>query len=459
MRFTFVSVGLKMTQQARLKILEEAAWLSRQSFGVLSIVLAIVLTIVNMYGESTVQNDAIILVRPFESANGEQVESADVAGRPKLTDAVYGEESNSNFSWFRLNTSDCPNFAPQFWALHKKFGTVADGNLENLQSAEFFPEDDREEDNKFQIECTDYDKEEDGDYCKDETGVWRMMNRTPMRWTTEGMRKCLANKHIMLIGDSRTRFQYISLASALIYGVFPQLKEGRTDPKAQVLPWLLKVAPRRWPAYYAETNSFLHTNISHELCYCYRPGSVSQARENRFLRVQSEFGDIQITYLQTFVDKVYLGPTFPPFLENGNMSCLINACDPDAIAEDTGKSELRFHVAQLLASGMLDQFCPKITHLFASTGWKDADIGCNLTKFSERTGARTWNIRPPFTTLEKWTLPINANQSCNASILDRTMFTLKAPPRLYLGDSIHVGSSLNEEFNHMMLDEICPDMD
>ncbi|KAG5188844.1 hypothetical protein JKP88DRAFT_303552 [Tribonema minus] len=94
----------------------------------------------------------------------------------------------------------------------------------------------------------------------------------------------LAGKHLVLIGDSLTRYQYTSLVYFLENGHF------MSPPPDNA--W--KAEFESWNDYFRITNERLHGN---EVCDCYRPSEqIDGSYENRYY--YNPATDVRISYLQ-----------------------------------------------------------------------------------------------------------------------------------------------------------------
>jgi hypothetical protein len=284
---------------------------------------------------------------------------------------------------------------------------------------------------------------------------------TQYRRTHQGFLKCLANKNIVLIGDSRVRFQYMSLAAFLTHKEWPRCKEGKIIPKNKPSCYLIHSSDNLWTNFFSNSTQYLSQNGGNELCYCYRLGKHDPIRENRFFTLNTTWGLIQITYLQSFMDFIYFGKLFPPFIistDNITTSVKNERCTPGTCIP---KREITTTVENSFP--ILFQF--NLTHLFVNTGWIEKDIGCLLTEFEHKTGVlsyeishlswlgkRTGGIIPPFISGDY--IP----QSCQAKVFDRYTPTLYMRPEQYSHDRIHVLGSGNEELNHLLMNNLCGDI-
>lgn len=285
-------------------------------------------------------------------------------------------------------------------------------------------------------------------WCVEETAEkWRFVNRTYWRRTIKGISKCLANKHVVFIGDSRTRFQYLSLANAVARGVFPQCVEGLNKTMIDC-----EMAGRKmgnWNHFYQVTNTILNERKNEtELCYCYRGQGWDRVRENRNFVSPSNFGPIHITYLNSVINMISFDPWFPPFTNYSNNT---NHCLPGTCRDRP--NEVNLTAGQTLTE-ILPRFNPKVTHVFASGGWKTYDIGCDIVRVEKEYGIKAFFMSTPRNFKLPWNGSDAETQSCSPPIFDRTSMTIDPPPHLYR-DPIHPYASMNEEYNMFLLDAIC----
>jgi hypothetical protein len=284
-------------------------------------------------------------------------------------------------------------------------------------------------------------------------------NTNGKRRTYTGYLKCLANKHILLMGDSRVRSQYLALTSYIAHGKWPRCKEESKiggNSNNQSVDCFLVRDELPWTEFFNVTNIYLNQNPqAHESCYCYRIKLDGTIRENRFFTFNNPtFGEgpIQISYLQTFYGPYYFGLAFPPFNDPTIPKCKIGRCFHNKeITTPTLNNETLSIIEKL-----------KITHLFASTGWRETDIGCLLSQFEARTGIKSYEIThlswkgrlegiPFYKVISQSVI----SQSCNAKVFDRYTPTLGMRPEQFAKDRLHVLGSANEELNHLLLDILC----
>lgn len=110
-------------------------------------------------------------------------------------------------------------------------------------------------------------------------------------------RRMLQGRHILLMGDSVTRYMYLSLAHYLTHGHWP---DPIINSGEQNVCW--EGTHSSWPTFYEYTNAKLNVGNSTEFCDCYRSGISSEypynVSENRFFAIADE--DIRLSYVQFF---------------------------------------------------------------------------------------------------------------------------------------------------------------
>jgi hypothetical protein len=293
--------------------------------------------------------------------------------------------------------------------------------------------------------------------------------------TLEGYQQCLVNKHIVFIGDSRVRYQYMTLIDYLRTGKWlrchdQSLAVNETYSTNCFLIDHQHGVKTTWNDWYQSSSDALS-----DVCDCHRDLAFNPARtyENRYLRMSSPFGPINITYLQNFQDSVKFHSEFPPLSpyypysnndtnttteegsdSNNNTSrCQPGFCDhAPAIVLNTANTLLQ----------MVPQLQP--THVFGQTGWKHHfgstpnTFGCILETFMlENPGVNAYAISHFW---ERGAVRYNKVplHGCNATVFDRVTPSYLAPASWYW-DKKHVLSILNEEMNHQLLDYICGPVD
>lgn len=286
------------------------------------------------------------------------------------------------------------------------------------------------------------------DWCLDESLKWRYIKDTKTRWTYEGAVECLKDKHILLIGDSRTRYQYFSLATFLATKSFPSCSEGIVN-KSNYKCTDVMAEKYNWNVFCKNSNRLLNTNLSKEAAYCYQSRDkhwLQTSRQNRFLYLNKD--RLAVTFIQSFDGFPYLEKSFPPFQTRVDSE---RSCRPGECVNQP--NEIKYTSVLELLNKTWDLFEP--THVFVTTGWHQEDIGCQLQDFQRKTNISTWMITGPRLQSPNWVIKsYHDPQGCGNKIFDRTTMTQDVPKALYI-DEVHVSSSINEEYNHFLLDLVC----
>jgi hypothetical protein len=278
-----------------------------------------------------------------------------------------------------------------------------------------------------------------------------------------GYLECLSGKHIVFMGDSRVRYQYLALLDFLRNRAWMQCRDyGRHHSASPSCMFIdqsnLNGSSASWNSWYNDSSRNLRM-----ICDCFRsaPFKPKKANENRFFRISTPFGLITITYLQTFVGIVNFHSEFPPFSPyasyKDSLSITPPRCQPGFCS----------HPPSLIlnATAALLEVVPKLqpTHVFAQEGWKhdEGDIpqrfGCAVDAFERQNpGVKAFVISHPCIREQSsdFEVPING---CNATVFDRRKLTANVPKTWYW-DRLHLLSIVNQEFNHQLLDMICGPM-
>jgi len=95
----------------------------------------------------------------------------------------------------------------------------------------------------------------------------------------------LKNKHVVFLGDSVTRYQYLNLAHHLLHG------------KAPEKPFFFYHEASEWNSWFPDSNQRLQSDNGHEICDCWRgdPSKGQNFVENRFLEMPK--ANVSVTYL------------------------------------------------------------------------------------------------------------------------------------------------------------------
>jgi hypothetical protein len=124
--------------------------------------------------------------------------------------------------------------------------------------------------------------------CTDKTKVYVSEEASNKRYTAEEARKCLSGHSLMFMGDSLTRYQYMSLAQFIHTGMFPNGSQ-RVEPDVLSRNVCIEDTFNGWQDYLLSTNKMLSTpeNVqNYEICDCYRPPvtNASLICDNRFYK-------------------------------------------------------------------------------------------------------------------------------------------------------------------------------
>ena len=261
----------------------------------------------------------------------------------------------------------------------------------------------------------------------------------------------LANKHLVFIGDSRVRYQVLNLQYFVTHGHWNKCENGQLE-HVRTNCWLIDHRDeggvwRGWRSWYVSSNQLFNVNGSHELCDCHREVAFSSDTtfENRYFTRHTKLGKIKITYLQNFGDSVKFHRGFPPFSNHSNERCIVGACD-------------RSHNYSVMNTAQaLERVVPRLepTHVFASTGWVEKDIGCPLMQLQQRTGAHVFIIshisQMPGADPHSLVSKAFPSQGCGAPVYDRASPTRNLS-RSHYWDTLHLLSTGNKLLNNMLLD-------
>lgn len=171
------------------------------------------------------------------------------------------------------------------------------------------------------------------------------------RFNAETAGKCLQGAHLVFMGDSVSRYFYLSLAYLFAQNKWPH-KFARIPAHANAPRSIVSEQDyQNWPFFYKESNALLSSKHSFELCDCYHDESAegdrngaksSSSIENRHFRYMpkgdydDQNHDVRLSYLHWTGDRPIRGHsaishyprdhTFPSFLTHLNEHiCIANA--------------------------------------------------------------------------------------------------------------------------------------
>jgi len=314
-------------------------------------------------------------------------------------------------------------------------------------------------------------------------------------YTHDGYEKCLSKKTIIFIGESRVRYQYMHLLSYLKSKKFMKCQDqekyvveaSTTLPENECHVIRRNMHGLTWNDWLANTTNMLNSNsnnirsnsISGEekeggsrqqisLCDCARPkgNDADQFFENRYTKRNTQYGEINLIYLQNMNGVIKMSEDFPPyspfFYNNDNTSSTTTTtrCKPGKCARgEKGRGTNNAWAGDMNAS--LYEIIPKLnaTHVFVNLGWDfRSDPSCLLNEFAKEHPSIkvTYISHPQGKTKTEVLHPMKTRLECDdVDVLDRTSMSLNVP-RSWFWDQAHVLSILNEEFNHQLIKNICP---
>ena len=297
-------------------------------------------------------------------------------------------------------------------------------------------------------------------------------NNTIQLYNHKGYQHCLANKTVVFIGDSRVRYQFMHLASFLhtqkrmkCWDYFAIMSDNNItftpDPECLSINegFQRQERKRGWTAWYQDSTDLLGTQSSLKeneanLCDCDR--SEDKRYENRFIRRSTPFGDIHLIYIQTTMNLMTFNEDFPPFSSYAPSPKRCNTGECGGVnRNDVFEGNLNETLWKIL---------PQLnaTHAFVNVGWERApgqDYSCELQEFEQNhPEIKTFMITTPPETKHLENDPyfhFPKNLKCKCNILDRTGMNKNVPGYWYW-DRVHVDSILNEAYNDLAIQQICP---
>lgn len=141
------------------------------------------------------------------------------------------------------------------------------------------------------------------------------------RFSATEARACLAQRPLILLGDSVTRYQYLSLSHFLEFGDFPGTNSNKSLHPG-ITDLLLKYGD--FVRFFQSSTAVFDGRMQ---CYCWPGVDRSNAREHRFYK--SAEGASAVFYWMPGYPDVPLDGLwgFPPF-SNSTLSCTPGECDP-----------------------------------------------------------------------------------------------------------------------------------
>ena len=147
----------------------------------------------------------------------------------------------------------------------------------------------------------------------------------PSGFTSDDVVNALEGHHVVFVGDSLNRFQYLSLVYFLESGSWASPYPSNTV----VWQWeeaygLLDERKKVWPMFMRSTNERMNAGAGQEICDCYRSGGDAfTIRENRYW--MSGDGRLRVSYVQWFGGVAGWMPLKGHKLSLMNETCLAGA--------------------------------------------------------------------------------------------------------------------------------------
>ena len=161
-----------------------------------------------------------------------------------------------------------------------------------------------------------------------------------LHYTHAGYDKCLSNKNILFIGESRTRYQYVHLLHYLKNERFMKCQDRKVDndkdnKEADIIDedcYVIneKMAPPhdgtfgKWNSWFKDSTASLQqqqhsTTTQDSLCDCYRPPDATTPRsnhrwyDNRYTKRVTPHGMTNLIYLGNNRDFMSVNQDYPPY--------------------------------------------------------------------------------------------------------------------------------------------------
>ena len=328
------------------------------------------------------------------------------------------------------------------------------------------------------------------EWCLDSESIPRYVGREewPPRairhYSHAGYEQCLANKTIVFIGDSRVRYQFMHLAAFLKTKQRMKCEDYRTVSTDTVLSspecYLIEHEQRNsmsssndWNSWYKRSTEMINSNLSNAnanesshqttICDCYRsvPFRTKSTYENRFLTRSTQYGLIKLIYLQNFENTIRMNEDYPPFSTFAGTPerCKAGECG-EQNRTDFFSGSLNDTIWSMLP--LLNA-----THAFVSMGWEhvfgfedQSELSCTIKSFEKiHKNTKLFLLSHPPAFLEGAPHPLISFDAtkikCDCDLLDLSVLS-RAVPREWYVDALHVLSILNEEYNHQLIEKLCP---
>ena len=324
--------------------------------------------------------------------------------------------------------------------------------------------------------CTN--KQFPDNWCLDDQKIPRYVGnkawppRMVEHYTHKGYEKCLAEKTVVLIGDSRVRHQFMNLAAFLKNERFMKCNDYASTIDPSIVPdpecFLIDARGLEWPEWFRRSTNYLASDTSSadqyqqsSLCDCFRgrPFKPEESFENRYIKRSTTFGEVNLIYMQNFINRINMDEQYPPFAPyfSAQDRCKTSYC---GIGNRTDAFE-----GDITAT--MWEILPKLnaTHVFLNIGWehlfdfeKQSELSCNIRDFEkEHPHIKVYLLSHPHDHFSSSSQFDPSQLRCDSNVLDRTVMTYGIPEAInWYRDNLHVRSIINEEFNHQLVEKICP---
>ena len=195
--------------------------------------------------------------------------------------------------------------------------------------------------------------------------------------------------------------------------------------------YLKNMAAKDWFSWYKQSTLMLESNTSSadhnkqsSLCDCSRQNLFNNETtfENRYIKRSNLFGEVNLIYLQNFVNQIRLNKDYPPFSPYFSTSnrCITGECSHE---NDT-------MVFQGDTNSDLWNIIPRLdaTHVFINLGWERFDINyqlefsCIIQDFKRQyPHIKVFLIGHPTGSFDPTQL------KCDINVLDRTVISKDVP--------------------------------
>mmetsp|Transcript_46486 Transcript_46486/g.132547 ORF Transcript_46486/g.132547 Transcript_46486/m.132547 type:complete len:343 (+) Transcript_46486:87-1115(+) len=264
----------------------------------------------------------------------------------------------------------------------------------------------------------------------------------------------LTGQHVVMIGDSITRYQYLNLANHIAYGRAPRQDffEHSFDTGVPDMSYA-----GFWAAWYNATNHAISSGEGEEICDCYRKDCCADTFENRYFTDKTR--NMSLTYVQWFQDDyTFKGHWSPSMGFPIQQVCPPGLCGPPASWEISQKKGLK----QLFQDFVM-KLKPTPTHVVMNRAkWghlsrtQFADLLEEGQAISQKHGiafiwkTSTHSQNDCCSEAKITAQEIGMARQYGWNVLDLYNLTESIPPDLY-NDGLHFKEIVNSYFNNALL--------